>query len=1330
LRWNTFIEDELTFPFDLDFYSMYVWVTWVAHTDQEVFNLTALDCLDTAANDPVIASLTSYTSLSYTQSLCNGTGFAARSDHLCVGCETNTTVPSCSTPSNGTIVMPTEANCVTAAGDGKITKHAVALLFSYREETVDTVPSVESMAVLVGRNDISISATVESTSAGGTLYCGAYKAEASAASLSMSRSLVKSSGYSVPIAQQPGTTTAVITLSNLVAATNYSVYCHIEDALANKGSLADMLRLKQNVTTLCCRDIVYSRVSSVVRATPSSDAQYTYTYTIPSFPENGYGLMVDAGITDADGNTPAGITVSPANAIFNDNNRNLGLSRSIVVFASLTAASVGNYSLLLVVLGSASSHYAAPAAEIFRVVTNESLVPAPVLSSAIFADTGRSVSVCFDGDTDQGEVVLAGRKDGEWECSALFNFTGDAFTSCTWMSNRCVEMVFCGHDYCSSVDDRASLDLLEPGENITLSAKVLKGACYSIDDKNCSSLSNEEQSFTVEPPLVPLLPEVFVVASSVGGACQTDLVLDASSSFGSGGRPWTSVTWSVTADSSDAGNTAVLADYLNRPSNSVHSLITVPHAMLNEVVYTFTLRLSNFFQSEASERSYSSVEVDASRPLPTPTVSFDSPAFQRVKAFDELIVSIRVSLPCNANSEAISYRWKVFKDLTFRPEIVSTSPDPQKLALDPYTLEAGATYTLYVTATAGSTTGSALVTVFVEESSSVFVAISGPSSLLLPHNQSLDLNASTPVFKDQGPGVSNKVSLSWMCTVTAVLATSQRSVFGGNCDDLIDLGNLGNVSAQDKVPLKTHLMEVGVVYSFSASYISGSEVLGSDSVTVQVADASNNLLPFVSISSSFNKFNANAILQILGVIAPATSSTLACSWSVYDDAGNPITVQATTPLTRPIASAASSVSYAFSTTPNTFVTGKTYSFRLSARPSSYSEAVFTYASLSATANGPPTLGEISIVPIAGFSFNTSFLFNAMYWIEDSSDYPISYAFRYTLQSSLAAYSKSTSSFLSLGLATQRSYARSELPPGFASMNRTLLCSVLVSDIFGATAEKQTTITVKPSSLNASAASLSQSLAEAMNLSDSGAVGQGVNNAATDLAVHQCSEAPDCSSLHRDDCYDTAHTCGSCIAGYTGIAGDSNAGCYIDTKFINVYGDDLSAVGAACSIDSECSSFFCSVGFCISPTKLCPSTSQNASDACSGHGECLFYDKSTWDLLEDCPASDTNCATRCNCSDNFFGSACSLSWEQYSDRVQSRELMCQGLLYIANQQTPSSELAGYLMSSLEHVFNPSEAGDLDNIAACLEVINILTNVTGVRYLKNAALLSSDGSRAPQ
>ena len=277
-------------------------------------------------------------------------------------------------PTNRTIVLPADVSCPSGLLDGRFTKQAVALLFWLKEEVVPSVPTVLSVDTATSRTNVSITASVLSTAAGGTLYCGAYR---SSSLPPITRSLIKSSGYSVPVAQESVESTVHLTIRNLVAATSYNVYCHIEDALGNRGSLESVIELETVVSTPCCREIEFHETINYVTASTSIDSQYTFKYGIAAFPKVSQQLTVVAHIEDSEGNVPDGVHAYPSSATFNSGNRNNGLYRSFVIFADSSLASGGTYSVRLEATGTASSSYSVPAAQSFEVLVNANLVPGP-----------------------------------------------------------------------------------------------------------------------------------------------------------------------------------------------------------------------------------------------------------------------------------------------------------------------------------------------------------------------------------------------------------------------------------------------------------------------------------------------------------------------------------------------------------------------------------------------------------------------------------------------------------------------------------------------------------------------------------------------------------------------------------------------------------------------------------------------------------------------------------------------------------------------------------------------------------------------------------------
>jgi hypothetical protein len=292
------------------------------------------------------------------------------------------------------------------------------------------------------------------------------------------------------------------------------------------------------------------------------------------------------------------------------------------------------------------------------------------------------------------------------------------------------------------IANRNSLTLLEPEQVVTLKGSVLKSACRT--GTTCAlNLFASSATIITEPPLYPLQADVFISASDAGGACDSPLTLDASATSGGGGRPWKSVTWSVTLPEQSTGvatvpsasqqvELAAIESYLNSVG-SISAPITIPFNMLNSTAYSITLAVANFLQTADDDYSFSSVDVVITNAASasTPFVYFDGPSHRVVRAFDEFSAVASAVLPSCLTSASVSYTWKTYENTTYF-SVASQSVNNKRMRLDPYSLTAGQTYYFYVTATVDNGgVGSSLLTVYVDIGS-VYVSISG-AVLLLYH---------------------------------------------------------------------------------------------------------------------------------------------------------------------------------------------------------------------------------------------------------------------------------------------------------------------------------------------------------------------------------------------------------------------------------------------------------------------------------------------------------------------------------------------------------------------------------------------------------------------
>ena len=114
------------------------------------------------------------------------------------------------------------------------------------------------------------------------------------------------------------------------------------------------------------------------------------------------------------------------------------------------------------------------------------------------------------------------------------------------------------------------------------------------------------------------------------------------------------------------------------------------------------------------------------------------------------------------------------------------------------------------------------------------------------------------------------------------------------------------------------------------------------------------------------------------------------------------------------------------------------------------------------------------------------------WLDDPSDYPLQYAFSYSLKSKLdqgqGLSQGDQASFYSLAAVSERSYTSSPLPAGLQTMNRIVACQCVVRDNLGCAAAVSQRVSVVPQSgagvsVNDLSAVLSTQLSAALSSSD-------------------------------------------------------------------------------------------------------------------------------------------------------------------------------------------------------------------------------------------------------
>jgi REJ domain len=634
----------------------------------------------------------------------------------------------------------------------------------------------------VTRSSVDVSVTVLQPAAplsgdvmGSTLYCIAL-ADGSLPSSIGAVKAANTDGFpsrglaaAVPLAQSYPLSMNM-SITNLNATQTYAIYCYAETAVGAGNDLSAVVRTGISATTPCCRMVSFKNAPSYVysdvkRYNASSSVLYIFTYELPVAPMR--SLQVTPVIT-LGGLTSSTITAVPPTSTFTSSSQLTGqfyLSASPSPFDISATLSLTFGGLDLAQYGSESTAV--------KVLSSASLIPAPIMNSCQFSDNAEAAFVYFDSPTDKASI-----KNATWSCALLFDFTGSSSSACTWLRASTVRISFATAATGASA---GSGNYMVAKATVTLVTNKLRAFCTLTATAAAATAAAAAAQCALNPtasgsvialaPRTPTAPVVIITAPSTLGAC-TNLSLDASESYGNGGRPYRSVLWTVTAVSYGipkvSYNTSTIASYLNSFSsvNQVSRPIVIARDLLVTATYTFTLQLTNFLGLSWS----TTVNVDVTESVAAPTVAIIGALYQTTLASSPFSVMSETSLSACASAAAVTYTWTVQRGGT-DTAIASISPDPSRFTLPSHYLAVDSTYNLTVTAKTSASSSSASVTVYVYHGS-VTAIVPGGYERSVPYNEDLILDASSSI-DDDVPSISGQSNLAFkVCTIQTYRALS------------------------------------------------------------------------------------------------------------------------------------------------------------------------------------------------------------------------------------------------------------------------------------------------------------------------------------------------------------------------------------------------------------------------------------------------------------------------------------------------------------------------------------------------------------------------------
>ena len=799
--------------------------------------------------------------------------------------------------------------------------------------------------------------------------------------------------------------------------------------------------------------------------------------------------------------------------------------------------------------------------------------PGPKLTQAIYSNNGLSAIATFDVPTDRMS------KSAGFDCSLLFSFPFASQSLCTWMSDDSLLLGL----------SASAGENLEVGSVLELLGGKLRARCTDNIDKCVKYNTNLDASIALKPPALPIRPSITLSLASEVFTCD-GLSIDPTGSYGSCGKPWVLVKWSV--ERSDGNSTRDLETFLNEKYNTTSEFAMINSSLISVGTYSVTLKLMNRFDAvEVLTKTVNIVEPE-NRPLVMingkRTVTLNRPdalsLFASASAFKCLELL----------SDPLIYSWRVYEGYQL-VNLKSVSVDARAFKLESHSLTANTVYTFEVSAAVSTSpllSSKALVYVVVGISP-VKALIAGGVSRTAIKNAPITLDASSS-FDPDSPEDDFGLSFEWSCM-------EYSPSYGGACV-------LGGLDLKNTSVLEGTLTKLAT-YQFTVTVRNR---FGSSDSYSSLFNVVGNPLPTVMVTPLSAKVNSNSRVLLEGLITVPENQTAVGEWSCQELDSSLLEDYALVPLR---ASFPSRVTSAFNLglASGLLSPGAIYNFVLTGRiaddPSRSTTAV-----VSITMNSPPMYGRIEVDPVDGISLQDSFFLLTYSWSDDPADYPLNYG--------LYFYVSDRQNAVLVKPFNEGNAVSSSLPQGLESQDYTVTCVAVCVDILGDSGEVSTTVTVRPLVNQTMLENLLElAFSTALLSGDVEAISASVTVAYSAINTVNCTTAPDCATLNREGCSIVANTCGSCLSDFVGVAGYANSACY------QAGGRRLSSRPEQLLVEES------------SPQEQLSLRSKSCVGDCSNNGACLLYDVEDA-VVQSCPVVSFSCYAKCKCFDGWDGRDCS------------------------------------------------------------------------------------------
>ena len=1050
--------------------------------------------------------------------------------------------------------------------------------------------------------------------------------------------------------------TSSLHIGNLIPSSKYRVYCTTVSYSGSVLPLSVVLDQSVAVETLCCKTVSVKLINRFIF--PGQSYFNAVLLSLSSMPSGALKVTVS---TNQDG-----LDFSPQNMLWSSSSISATESIYLSIYCSLGLNS-GAYDLIISLQGTSAREYSIhyTTSNQINVIDSTFVGPPPSFSYAVMDALGRKVLVGLSDSTNKDLFF------DTFSCSKLLNFTGVENAMCSWSDSSTVEI---------SLSTTCSLGV---GSVITWSMEtltVLQPTNVRLPPWPTNSRSD---NITIQRSSSVITPSVVAVGPEYITPCMA-LVIDLSSTSGSGGREWEKVAVTITA--ANGKDTFAMTTNVQKQISNFSTHVVVPHRFLESTSsYSFIFTYCNWLGLCGS----SSYQVTVTN-ISFSSVSILGPKVRSMNVYESLTLYSRISpSSCsNTTSSELLIIWRAYRNGVQLPTLINQSNDSNIFYLESYSFVPEESYEIGLSVhdrkSLITTTVKISLDVLPAKSSDLVAIISQGSEISVPVGQWVSLDASFSYDRSIHPSrrsSDGQLQYQWSCSITP-------------CD--LELAPNGKkLQLLSKAIPVTQIVQVQLTISKNTFYATAYILLNFESMNAACA---------ITIAPFIQGVNIAKKLTLLGT--GTTFGPVLLTWSLGNNLGlnlsaisvgsTQIRINATqrfndtTEFTFPLAIGAFSLPYSSSLT-----------FQLACVNSK--TLISSYAQITVATSSPPLYGLIRVDPSSGIEMTTLFLMEAKYWV--SSELPLKYKFNFL--------SSRRNNFLPIGGISEAAFVYSMLPRGNYYDRYSLSCSLMVLDVIGCSANASTVVTVKNSRFGTN-----MSTSVAPDVQNTYSMTQFMSIESSLLNLANCSGTPNCESFNRAPCSSLSHTCGECLPGYAGQIGSANSACILSSSRRLAI-----SVSKRCNVthqSSQCGPYeVCSNGACQPGIRTC-------SLSCSGRGRCVWKNYYSGVAMSRCMLSDFSCVASCVCTNGYFGSSCEYSNTQMQSRMSRRcSLITSFYEYLPYYNVDYNTVTDLVRILSSIIQNPEEIGENCTRVAMMtvNVISAYSQSVGLPFETTEQLISS-------